>query len=166
MDTLYIIGNGFDIYHGLPTTYADFHQYISGYNPELEDQLEEYFRLGTGKNYLWKDFEADLATFCYKSFFDAHDNSDTLSESYKPSDAFGVQDEITEEAERLVSNLQEAFREWVEGIEIHEEVPSSIKPLEFSKTAKFLNFNYTATLEILYQIPREQILYIHNKAEE
>lgn len=166
METLYIIGNGFDIYHGLPTKFAHFHHQIIESNTDLENQFEEYFTFRTDADYLWSDFESDLATFSYKSFFNEYNHSDPMSESYSPSEAFGVEDEITQEAEKLVQHIQDSFRDWIECIEMPEEFPDSIKPLNLSRTARFLNFNYTATLEALYQIPREQILYIHNKAEE
>ncbi|MBR6755416.1 MAG: hypothetical protein IKM15_00470, partial [Peptococcaceae bacterium] len=30
MKKLYIIGNGFDLHHGLPTSYADYKKFLQG----------------------------------------------------------------------------------------------------------------------------------------
>ena len=39
MTTLYIIGNGFDLYHGLPTSYTDFYEF----GKKLLDEIEDVF---------------------------------------------------------------------------------------------------------------------------
>ena len=36
MSTLFIIGNGFDIAHGIPTKYSDFREFILGMYPNAE----------------------------------------------------------------------------------------------------------------------------------
>ena len=40
MKTLYIIGNGFDLHHNLPTQYSDFSKYIQEKNVELYNTIE------------------------------------------------------------------------------------------------------------------------------
>lgn len=37
---LYIIGNGFDVFHGLPTRYSDFRSYIISLYPDAEDSID------------------------------------------------------------------------------------------------------------------------------
>ena len=54
---LYIIGNGFDIQHGLKSRYWDFKEYLDIKDRNLVDKLEEYF----GADALWSDFEETLA---------------------------------------------------------------------------------------------------------
>lgn len=47
MSNLFIIGNGFDIAHGLPTKYADFKKYLSDrikINQGIKDNDEDYIK--------------------------------------------------------------------------------------------------------------------------
>ena len=39
--TLYILGNGFDLAHGLPTKYWDFRMYLNAVHPEFLEAFEE-----------------------------------------------------------------------------------------------------------------------------
>jgi hypothetical protein len=82
MNKIILIGNGFDLHHGLKTHYSDFHKYISQYNPELECFFEDYFNMETDENYLWKDFESDLGTFDSKSFFDDRNEIDPMADNF------------------------------------------------------------------------------------
>lgn len=74
MATLNIIGNGFDLYHGLPTSYYDFACYILATDEGLYTELSEMYdfpvRLVDGhtnvsecrvaqKNF-WSNFEENL----------------------------------------------------------------------------------------------------------
>jgi hypothetical protein len=54
--TLYIIGNGFDIMHGVKSSYYSFRDSMGRHN-ELRTALELYIR----KEDLWADFEESLA---------------------------------------------------------------------------------------------------------
>jgi hypothetical protein len=65
--TLYIIGNGFDLHHGIPSAYKDFGTFVKPNDPEIYGLIEEYFGIDDG---FWSDFEARLAHF----------DADTLSE--------------------------------------------------------------------------------------
>ncbi|MCL2977723.1 AbiH family protein [Klebsiella pneumoniae] len=51
---LYIIGNGFDIRHGLPTRYKHFKSYVAKNDKELYDAIEEYIPAGDEWNELGK----------------------------------------------------------------------------------------------------------------
>ena len=53
------------------------------------------------------------------------------------------------------------FKEWINGISI---VAQPIISKELFNQSVFLNFNYTDTLERVYNIPAGNILYIHGKA--
>jgi hypothetical protein len=54
---LYIIGNGFDIQHGLKSRFRDFKEYLDSKAGNLAEKLEEYF----DGDALWSDFEETLA---------------------------------------------------------------------------------------------------------
>ncbi|MCJ4641886.1 bacteriophage abortive infection AbiH family protein, partial [Klebsiella pneumoniae] len=54
---LYIIGNGFDIRHGLPTRYKHFKSYVAKNDKELYDAIEEYIPAGDE----WNELERESA---------------------------------------------------------------------------------------------------------
>lgn len=166
MATLYVIGNGFDLYHKLQSSYAHFHEYVQDTDNELADLLENFFDLQHNDQYLWKDFENDLARFDHDSYFDSFCEIDVMAESFRRSDVFGLEDELSEESDNLVIRVREIFTSWIESIEYPEE--NILKPLRLQLNPKllYLNFNYTDTLEAVYQIPKSQILYIHNNAND
>lgn len=166
MKKLYVLGNGFDIYHGLKTRYTDFHRYVSQNNPDLENTLDNYFEFKTDRNYLWNDFENDLSHFDHESFFDSYNHIDVVSESFRPSECFGLEDELNQEAEDLIQSIREEFLAWIENIEYPESVKNTLKAISFEQNAIFLNFNYTDTLEEFYGIAKSRILYIHNNAND
>lgn len=163
MKTLYIIGNGFDRYHGLPTSYADFNRYVTRNFIELEERLFRYFAFSLDSDSLWKNFEQELATFAYGEFMDSYNHIDVLDDSFKPSDFFSLEDEIEQETDYLIDDIRNAFSHWVESIELPE---NNYFQIAFSPDADFINFNYTETLEKYYAISEDRILYIHNKAND
>ena len=85
MKTLYIIGNGFDLYHGLDTSYHSFAKYLSNKDTGLYDHLLNYFGLsdinkGTHTSEdkaQWNNFEQALADLDFESVLD--DNSDLMA---------------------------------------------------------------------------------------
>ncbi|MDD2482438.1 MAG: AbiH family protein, partial [Lutispora sp.] len=54
--SLFIIGNGFDLMHGVPSSYYNFRDSMGRHN-ELRNALEMYIK----KEDLWADFEESLA---------------------------------------------------------------------------------------------------------
>lgn len=166
MTKLFVIGNGFDLYNGLKTRYSDFHSFVSENYSDLENDIENYFSFKVDQCYLWKDFENDLATFNFKNLFDAFNNIDVLSETFRLSDAFGLQDEIIEEVENLTQDIKDAFTSWIKEIDFPNSCNNRTSKIKFNDDCLFINFNYTDTLEIVYQVPKEKILYIHNNAND
>ena len=165
MSTLYIIGNGFDLHHSLKTNYSDFHKFVAENYNDLEWAFEEFFRLRYGSEFLWNHFEHDLSTFDWKSFFEHHNNIDVMSDSFKPSERFGLEDEISEAGEVLIESIRNAFYEWIDELEYPDMKNENISLLKLEAQSRFLNFNYTSSLELYYRILPGDILYIHNKAD-
>jgi hypothetical protein len=163
MNKLYIIGNGFDLYHGLPSRYADFHRFVADNDPDLLERMDTYFDFQVDQNYLWRNFEQDLCKFDHEGFMDTYDHIDVLSESFKPSEFFGLEDEVSQEAENLVEQVRGCFTNWVETFDF-SEIPENYTSLKLDTEAFYINFNYTDTLEELYHIPKDRILYIHHNA--
>ncbi|WP_439483981.1 bacteriophage abortive infection AbiH family protein [Cyclobacterium plantarum] len=159
---LYIIGNGFDIQHGLKSKYWDFKEYLDIKDRKLVDRLEDYF----GADALWSDFEETLAYLDTEQIIDECMN---YLESYGAenwSDAYhhDYQYEVQQRIDLITETLKQRFNEWI----LHLRLPSNANDnmVFVDKTATFINFNYTDTLERLYKVTPSQILYIHNKSTD
>jgi hypothetical protein len=158
--TLYIIGNGFDLHHGLKTGYDNFCRYVRRYDEELYDFLERYVDLDINKKGLWCNFEIGLATFDHAAYYSDYDNTNPIEDdNFKLSHMNGVADELRELSKTMIYKLQTALHDWLNGKKYKRNKHLSL-PLDIN--AKYLTFNYTDTLQRLYSIPDENILHIHH----
>ena len=157
MSRLYIIGNGFDIHHGIKSRYADFKIYVQKNDYELFDTLEKYFNTDE----LWSDFEETLAYIDTDTITDDASNflvsygADDWSDAYHHD----YQYEIDKALELVTDRLKTHFTNWILSLSISSEPIVNI-----DRNATFLTFNYTSTLESIYNVPANKIVYIHNKA--
>lgn len=144
---LYIIGNGFDRAHKLPTGYKDFAKYLA------ESKKEEYQRIGLlynhcDESWLWKDYEANLSNIDIDGCVEERiDYWNSLSRH-----------EIENLFDSLYQDLQQLFHDWINTI----SVEGCVKSLEISPVDYYITFNYTNLLENKYNIPRSHLCYIHN----
>ncbi|MEH7889894.1 bacteriophage abortive infection AbiH family protein [Elizabethkingia meningoseptica] len=161
MPKLYIIGNGFDLSHQLETSYEDFCKYLQQNFQDLMYKMDEYFSFKVSEKYLWTDFENDLGTFNFKAYFGDLNEIDVLHESFKPSEVYSLEDEMQQEIDRFIDEIRTAFTNWISELDISL---GKVKNIKFSNKDYFINFNYTETLEELYNINTSKIFYIHNKA--
>lgn len=138
---LYIIGNGFDLAHGLKTTYKDYKTFI-------KERISSNYKWECVLNFypddydFWSDIEYYVCNFNLDLYF-----------SLKRIYSFGLLDELY----RQVRSSFEKF------ILIAESKMLLTKPVfSLDKNAFFITFNYTTTLEQLYKIPHDRIIYLHN----
>ena len=76
---LYIIGNGFDRAHQLPTSYSDFARYLNEFQPEAYQRIGLLYN-HSDENWLWKDYEANLSIIDIDGCVEKRiDNWNTLS---------------------------------------------------------------------------------------
>lgn len=157
MAKLYIIGNGFDLWHELPTSYYDFYVFAK----DLLDEMESYYLFDMTHSGPWSDFENSLGRFEWEYFYEAYNHIDVASDSFKSSEVYGLEDELTEQADSHVEAIKESFRDWIEGI----DVLTTHQKLNLPKDASYLTFNYTSTLQSVYGISGDKVLHIHGQAE-
>jgi hypothetical protein len=169
METLYIIGNGFDLHHGLNTSYKSFGFYLKEIHSEIYDYLIEYYGLPyledpEIKYYEWNYFESALADLNYESVLE--DNSDLLpnvaSDDFSDKDWHALEQVMEGIVNDLTINLFNEFKNFIQNVEFPNKDNNEL--LNIDKNSKFLSFNYTDTLERYYGISSKNILYIHNKA--
>ncbi len=182
MNRLIVIGNGFDIAHGLPTKYSDFMEYLLtlAQKPQFlvgnyalldsiapQDQAKRRFYEAISKYIpeqdLWCSFEEALGHLDYEQI--QENNScyflDYGGDNWRDSANHDFQYMIGQDLS-FASEIPYYVRQWI--ISINTNI-SHIFPLNLFDTGDlFLNFNYTNTLENVYQIPSSNILYIHGNA--
>jgi len=171
MNTLYIIGNGFDLYHGLATSYFSFGVFLKENRIKLYEMLIKYFAFCQVENektskcsgYLWATFESRLADFDYQQLIEQYSDYIAFPGESDISDYSAFQIEIAPIIFDLTLGLFDAFEEWISSIEYSEL--EDTKRLKLDNSAIFLNFNYTETLTKYYNIPESNILYIHGNAK-
>lgn len=174
MKNLYIIGNGFDIYHGLDTRYQSFAKYLSQADGEIYDLILEYYGLPdiseepvSDEEYAaWATFELSLADLDYEQVLDDHSDSipNPASDDFRDRDWHTYQIDMELIIEKLTNRLIANFNNFI----IDVQYPENINDRKLKLIAKsgFLNFNYTETLQRYYGIETKEICYIHEKSSK
>ena len=142
MSRLFIVGNGFDLMHGIPSRYSDFAKFVQGVNIELFQYVERVVQ-NLSPNGLWSNFEEALAT----------QNAEELLKYEQ------------EENDGNFNDLKMAFRDWVISVKKYIDFVNIGKKYQFGEDDIFLTFNYTNTLEKVYNINSLNICHIHGYME-
>lgn len=174
IDTIIIIGNGFDRWQGLNTSYADFqtyyHEHLNEILKKLHIRKRKYissdgtvkecsdveliygdpFDPGELDNEFWNNFESSLA------------NIDTERINL----FFGKERRNLKDMRRSIRNakriLTEAFCGWIATISITEEDAGYC----FGDNCVFINFNYTDTLQKRFGVNEMREIHIHGEATD
>lgn len=177
MDSLFIIGNGFDCVHELKTKYEDFKNFLISksdtINSDSTKNTNDIIKLiiqtideCTEPN--WKNLEECLGN----EFIDTIIYSNEWSYSITDIDEENIFHSVyeNENISLLLINaykiLNSLFEEWVfnQLSSIDFKDVKKLKNTPSFNNSLFLSFNYTLTLENLYHISSENICHIHGKA--
>ena len=175
---LNIIGNGFDLYHGLPSSFYYFGCYLIEKNPELFMTISKWFDFryfSTIRGYPYEDFEYGVEKQFWSEFEEClgevEDNA--IIGTYDYDLGLEIEEyDIPMEDYLLADEIRKAFVSWVsETLDVERNYKTINKyrkkpPLcnmKFSNTDKFLLFNYTHTLQKVYQIGDYNICYVHGE---
>lgn len=158
--TLVIIGNGFDIMHGVKSSYKDFEKTIGKNNP-LRHDMERYLDV---EGDLWANLEESLGKLNYSLFLNTP-ALDTLLEdfgAYDPdaqaADFFAAVETVISPTFDIPRELKSRFRKWIKAL----KVESDDRPFAFLQgDYKVLSFNYTEFIETLYGA--KNVCYIHGR---
>ncbi len=91
MSTLYVIGNGFDLWHRLSTRYQQFYEFAK----DTLDEVGNYYSFELSVPEPWHDFENALGDYCWEHFYDFHNEVDVEDEGFRPSQLYGLASKIT-----------------------------------------------------------------------
>lgn len=154
---LFIIGNGFDLAHGLPTSFNPDFKNITEVHEQISDFWDIYQSINSN---IWSDFENCLA----------HPDFNQLEEifrEYEPdfsSDYESDRNSIIIQVD-LNGRLKESLCDFANQAE--QEVVNKKALSKFSRYFNhddlFISFNYTHTLKKLYKITSNRILHIHGE---
>ena len=174
MKNLYIIGNGFDLYHGLDTKYQSFAKYLLEKDNEVYELILNYYGLPdisddpiSDEEYAaWATFELALADLDYEQVLDDHSDSaaNPASDDFRDRDWHTYQIEMEMIIEKLTKKLIADFNNFILNVQYPPNIDD--RKIKIFHQSQFLNFNYTDTLERYYKIGSSEICYIHNKAKQ
>lgn len=163
MKDLYVIGNGFDIHHRIPSSYKNFRTWLEDNDPDMLSRMDEVLGLCTDE--WWNEFETNLGEVSAVRFFTenvaSENEPDIMSEDFRSGELDNARYEIEDRLGGLIADLKAEFQLWASQLPPGDD---GEVVLVNSKEAFFLTFNYSLTLEKLYGIRPEIILHIHGSA--
>jgi len=181
---LFIIGNGFDLAHGLPTTYEDFHEYLkreydgseitNGFLPDVymspdggmdcsDEAAVEFLRNISSEvnpdDNKWCNFESTLGKLNFGEYLDDTLDEELASEKGKEYHVVYRNQDIAASIFQIVRRINIYFEDWINTI-VFDKIESK-KDIEnlFNGINLILSFNYTETIETLYNI--DVVHHIH-----
>lgn len=169
--TIYMIGNGFDLHHFLPTSYHDYKKYLDSIDHELVLNIDKILKEYGHSDYeieRWSLLEEYLGEFHdmdYEELYcEAFDGSETDSEraSYWHEPGFNAE-ELTSDKKKIMLGIKEHFNGWVDSFSITKNCKG--KRMNLIRNSTYISFNYSKTLEIVYGVSSKNILYIHNRTK-
>jgi hypothetical protein len=145
-NTLYIIGNGFDLHHKQPTSYNNFRNNYAKKSPILWNYLEKIYGLDRILNDMWwANFEEMLGEVNYTSLL--HSNNGIALGDQKAKD--------------FIRNLSLFLGNWIKNIDERIHSDKLILRQDIIPNALFFTFNYTTLLEKVYKVHNDNIWHIH-----
>ncbi len=189
MAKLFIIGNGFDLAHNMKTEYSDFRKflidnYLNGeYMPYtfcdvpqttlMPDGDELYNDVDVVKSILkvlddteginWHEIEDSLGCLQYSHFLDDYGEYDPEDDNYIRDTYYRNQD-LSEQLHGAICQINNYFQEWVKTIKVATTPKQDFMELISPQNDLFLNFNYTNTLQDLYNI--KKVCHIHGTVND
>jgi hypothetical protein len=154
VSSLFVLGNGFDLQHHLPTSYDPYLKDLAIEAERFPGEWESYSIAGN----FWAAVEEGLA-------YPDVDMVLEYLEQYAPdllSDRESDRDAIIHEAEQLLSFPLDEFAQNADAELENSETQEKFAGL-FRQGDHFLTFNYTHTLQRLYGIAPSRILHLHGE---
>lgn len=156
-NTLYIIGNGFDLAHGLKTSYQDFKMWLqNNQNSAFVHRIESLYPEIVNHDGEWNDIERALGIFDMEhvTAFDKYFTDCNCRED--------VNNDAGANIKNVVVVLHHLLRAWIESINL-----DNVKAIfQIEENSVFVNFNYTETLEHVYEIERTKVFHIHGSIKD
>lgn len=154
-NVLYILGNGFDLAHQMPTNYEDFHLWLlKNGNESFVRRLESLYPCVKNNIGKWSDLEEALGKVTLKEAVDYDRNFRDCS--LRQNDEWKYQ--CGYNLKNVVDVLPHMLKKWAQSILLDRCLPQ----FQLCSQAHFLSFNYTRTLESIYGV--QEVFHIHETA--
>ena len=151
---LYIIGNGFDLAHGIKSSYWNFREWLGNNRSNLIGMMDIFF---SNQRDVWSNIEQALGEYNEESILDYCRPDEEFDYEHSLSSSARVEDSPMAIFRPVLEEFRQAFRDWVNSIEI-----SGIeKVYKLNTDSRYLSFNYTDTLETEYGIAQNKVTHIH-----
>lgn len=162
MSLLYIIGNGFDLHHGMRSSFTHFKEYVRNRDRDVFDACEKLLPARGD----WSNLEEALGSV---------DSEDLLSEgdsflvsygadNWSDSSHHDFQWAVDKAATSISSCLVALLTDWISTMDEGCRDPKVLLALD--DDARYFSFNYTKTLSDIYQIPKEQVCFPHGSISD
>ena len=167
---LFIIGNGFDRGHGLPTSYWDFRTYLVNLYPEFLYAFEQHYEIyprtddAAKKKLLWNELETNLANIDEDVIIE---NAVSIDMNLESGDV-GIEDTLYDyfiDEYKYIEQLAKYLKQWVRTIRI-KGIQKKTDFIKNVTNAIYITFNYTAVLETVYGIDEKKIIHIHGSLRQ
>lgn len=187
---LFILGNGFDLIHELPTKYyasgttnekskSPYRDFAQFFEDKYQEAYEAFYlfacRQETPTSDMWSKFEKLFANVNNKEIIkyltreddelEGNDDDDEISNHFGTIEAriSAQKKTIDDQLTRLISN---ALCDWILSLNYEDVNQDIVDKLSLKlRNADCLTFNYSHTLEKFYKKNNLNILHIHGKAE-
>ena len=180
---LFIIGNGFDVAHQLPTSYDNFRKYLeSTYRLDLynmpyipESMIGEdgecvwndsqvatllVYLISKAEGSKWSDVETTIGELDYIECFKL------LPQSQDLDSWIDINEQLSESLWEIIPTIKRFFDDWVKTIKIDGVSRINAFNSLINDNSVYLNFNYTETLEKVYGIKNDNVCHIHGKCDD
>ena len=163
--TLHIVGNGFDLAHGIASSYADFKDYAWKHGDQYQIGLLETcypdVNPKNGELYLWSDLERALGNPDFQAAFEASTDDIQLEDGHEGRYIAQMEDAPEFLLGMMFDAFHQVFEDWANDIDNNVDPIPNLS--HFGRGDRYLSFNYTDTLEKVYGVPRNRINYIHGR---
>ena len=163
--TLHIVGNGFDLAHGIASSYADFKDYAWKHGDQYQIGLLETcypdVNPKNGELYLWSDLERALGNLDFQAAFEASTDDIQLEDGHEGRYIAQMEDAPEFLLGMMFDAFHQVFEDWANDIDNNVDPIPNLS--HFGRGDRYLSFNYTDTLEKVYGVPRNSINYIHGR---
>ena len=163
---LYIIGNGFDQYHNINCSYNNFMEWTKKNDDVFFFKLTKVYD-DACKCYWWRDFENSLAQLNISYYANKKGNlydPEYIKEGSIEEKTKYASKKVFNEFKSIKDSLRTVFQKWLS--EAYENCLQN-KKIQFpNEDSIFFTFNYTKTLEDIYEIDAKRIYHIHGVIDD
>ncbi len=167
---LFIIGNGFDLNHGYKSSYLEYKKYLLSHREYTigSFHLSDFFE---DDDEMWSDFENNLEYVNFKqntNFYLGELTEDMSDKEWEReySRRSSLQDSFEETPDTILPAICESLSDFIcETTEKNAQHKDYFKKI-MTNNDSYITFNYSKTLEKIYNISSSRIDYIHGIAHK